>query len=60
MFTQVVLDILDNKISPDTVLRFGDSSKDSLIDVMLDSLSLREEQRRKEKQVDWLLKKKLK
>jgi creatinine amidohydrolase/Fe(II)-dependent formamide hydrolase-like protein len=60
MFTQYVLDILDNKINLDTVVRFGDYSKQSKIDVMLDSLSLEEEQRRKEKQISWLEKRRLK
>jgi len=60
MFTQFVMDILDNKINPDTILRFGNYSKGSPIDVTLDSLSLKEEQRRKEKQTTWLQKKKIK
>lgn len=60
MYTQYVLDIMDNKINPDTVLRFGDYSKGSPIDVRLDSLSLQEEMKRKEKQQTWLQKKGLK
>jgi hypothetical protein len=60
MFTQYVLDILDNKINPDTVRRFSDYSKGSAIDVRLDSLSLKEEERRKEKQQMWMQKKGLK
>jgi predicted nucleotidyltransferase len=60
MFTQYVLDILDNKINLDTVVRFGDYSKQSKIDVMLDSPSHKEEQRRKEKQLAWLEKRGLK
>ena len=60
MFTQYVIDILDNKINLDTVVRFGDYSKQSNLDVMLDSLSLKEEQRRKAKQLSWLQKKGLK
>ncbi|HEY0039336.1 MAG TPA: creatininase family protein, partial [Flavisolibacter sp.] len=60
MFTQFVLDILDNKINADTVLRFSDYSKGSPVDVVLDSLSLQEERRRKEKQIIWLQKKGLK
>jgi creatinine amidohydrolase/Fe(II)-dependent formamide hydrolase-like protein len=60
MFTQYVLDILDNKINVDTVQRFGDYLKQSKMDVVLDSLSLKEEQRRKEKQTTWLQKKGLK
>jgi hypothetical protein len=55
-----VLDILDNKINPDTVLRFSDYSKGSAIDMRLDSLSLKEEERRKEKQQRWLQKRGLK
>jgi hypothetical protein len=54
------LDILDNKINLDTIQRFGDYIKESKMDVMLDSLSLREEQRRKEKQLMWLKSKGLK
>jgi creatinine amidohydrolase/Fe(II)-dependent formamide hydrolase-like protein len=54
MFTKYVLDILDNRINLDTVLRFSDYSKGSAIDVTLDSLSLGEEERRKEKQQAWL------
>jgi creatinine amidohydrolase/Fe(II)-dependent formamide hydrolase-like protein len=54
MFTQYVLDILDNRLNPDTVLRFGDYSKGSDIEVMLDSLSLIEEKRRVVKQQAWL------
>jgi hypothetical protein len=57
MFTQLAMDILDNKINADTLLPFSDYSKDSPIDVMLDSLSLQEEQRRKQKQSMWLQKK---
>jgi creatinine amidohydrolase len=60
MFIQYVLDILDNKLDLDTVVRFGDYSKQSKIDVMLDSLSLKEEQRRKKKQLSWLEKSGLK
>jgi creatinine amidohydrolase/Fe(II)-dependent formamide hydrolase-like protein len=54
LFTQYALDILDNKINLDTVRRFGDYSKESKMDVLLDSLSLKEEQRRKENQLIWL------
>ncbi len=60
MFTQYVLDILDNKLNPDTVLRFSEYSKSSAIDVRLDSLSLKEEERRKEIQQTWLRRKRLK
>ena len=59
-FTQYVLDILDNKLNPDTVLRFSEYSKGSAIEVRLDSLSLAEENRRKEKQQAWLRKQGLK
>jgi hypothetical protein len=52
-----VLNILDNKLDPDTVLRFSDYSKGSAIDMRLDSLSLKEEERRKEKQRQWLQRK---
>ena len=54
MFTQYVLDILDNRLNPDTVLRFADYSKGSEIEVRLDSLSLKEEKRREVKQQAWL------
>lgn len=57
MFTQYVLDVLDNKINLDTIQRFGEYIKQSKMDVLLDSLSLKEEQRRKEKQQSWLQKK---
>jgi creatinine amidohydrolase/Fe(II)-dependent formamide hydrolase-like protein len=56
MFTQYVLDILDNRLNPDTVLRLGDYSKGSEIEVKLDSLSLKEEKRREVKQQAWLQK----
>ncbi len=54
MFTKYALDILDNKINLDTVKRFGNYMKESKMDVMLDSLSLKEEQGRTEKQLMWL------
>lgn len=57
MFTQYVLDILDKKINVDTIQRFGEYIKQSKMDVLLDSLSLKEEQKRKEKQQSWLQKK---
>ena len=60
MFTQYVLDILDNKINADKIQRFGEYIKQSKMDVLLDSLSLKEEQRRNEKQQSWLQKKGLK
>ena len=60
IFTQYALDILDNKINLDTIQRFGDYIKKSKMDVLLDSLSLKEEQRRKEKQLMWLKSKGLK
>ncbi|MEI9910944.1 MAG: hypothetical protein WDO71_15500 [Bacteroidota bacterium] len=53
------LDILNNKINPDTLPRFGDFMKQSKPDVLLDSLSLKEEQRRKENQEQWLKSKRL-
>jgi creatinine amidohydrolase/Fe(II)-dependent formamide hydrolase-like protein len=52
--TRLALDILDNKINPDTLKRFGDFIKESKPDVFLDSLSLKEEQQRKAKQMEWL------
>jgi hypothetical protein len=60
MFTQYALDILDNKINIDTIVRFGDYIKQSKMDVLLDSLSLKEEKRRNEKQLLWLKNKGLK
>jgi creatinine amidohydrolase/Fe(II)-dependent formamide hydrolase-like protein len=60
MFTQYVLDILDDKINIDTVVRFADYIKQSKTDVLLDSLSLQEEKKRKDRQLSWLKKKGLK
>ena len=60
IFTQYALDILDNKINIDTIVRFGDYIKQSKMDVLLDSLSLKEEKRRNEKQLLWLKNKGLK
>lgn len=60
MFTQYVLDVLDNKINIDSVIRFGDYIKQSKVDILLDSLSLNEEKKRSEKQLLWLKKKGLK
>jgi creatinine amidohydrolase/Fe(II)-dependent formamide hydrolase-like protein len=54
LFTQYALDILDGKIDADTVERFGDFMKQSKEDIMLDSLSLKEEVRRKTKQTAWI------
>jgi creatinine amidohydrolase/Fe(II)-dependent formamide hydrolase-like protein len=54
-----VLNIIDNKINPDTISKFGNIMKQSPIDVMLDSLSNIEEQRRKSMQTIWLNKMKL-
>jgi hypothetical protein len=54
MFTQYALDMLDGRLNPDTVQRFGDYSKENKTDAILDSLSLKEEQRRKDKQESWL------
>lgn len=59
MLTRLSLDILNNKINPDTLPRFGDFMKQSKPDVLLDSLSLKEEQRRKENQEQWLKSKRL-
>lgn len=52
-----VFDILNNKIDIDTIPRFGDFMMQSKSDVDLDSLSLKEEQRRKEIQTKWIMKK---
>ena len=57
MFTGYVLDILDNKVNPDTLLRFSDYSKGDKTDAMLDMLSLQAEERQEQKQKAWLLKK---
>jgi len=56
-FSKLALDILDGKVSADTIQRFGDFMKQSKTDVMLDSLSLNEEARRKSLQQNWLIKK---
>ena len=53
-FTQYALDILDGRVNTDTVERFGDVIKQSKEDVLLDSLSLAEEARLKNKQQEWL------
>ena len=54
MFTQYALDMLDGRLNPDTLQHFGDYSKENKTDAILDSLSLKEEQRRKDKQESWL------
>ena len=54
-----VFDILNDKIKIDTIPRFGDIMKSSEPDVMLDNLSLKEEQRRKDIQTKWLKQKSL-
>jgi len=59
MYIQFVLDILNNKTSIDTIPRFADVIKQSKIDVVLDSLSLLQEQKRKVLQSTWLKRKKL-
>ena len=56
-YCNIVMDIIDNKINPDTILKFGNIMKQSPVDVMLDSLSDMEEQRRKIIQTSWLNKK---
>lgn len=58
-YCNLVMDIIDNKINPDTIARFGNIMKESQEDVMLDSLSNIEEQRRKTLQTNWLYKKRL-
>lgn len=54
VFTTYVLDILDKKINPDTVPRFAYVSQGNSLEATLDSLSLQEEAKRKEKQEAWL------
>jgi creatinine amidohydrolase/Fe(II)-dependent formamide hydrolase-like protein len=58
-YCNIVMNIIDNKIKLDTVPKFGDIIKQSKDDVMLDSLSTVEEQRRKTIQENWLNRKKL-
>lgn len=57
-FSEFAIAIIENKIKADTVQRFGDYLKDSPEDKTLDSLSLLEENRRREIQIDWLKRKK--
>ena len=59
-YCDIVMNIIDNKINPDTISKFGNTMKQSPVDVMLDSLSNIEEQRRKSTQTIWLNKKRLK
>lgn len=59
-YSNIILNIIDNKINPDTISKFGNIMKESPVDVMLDSLSNIEEQRRRTIQTNWLNKKKLK
>lgn len=59
-YCNIVMNIIENKVNPDTILKFGNLMKESAVDVMLDSLSNIEEQRRKAIQTSWLNKKKLK
>ena len=53
-YCNMVMNIIDNKINPDTISKFGNIMKQSPVDVMLDSLTNIEEQRRKRKQTIWL------
>jgi hypothetical protein len=56
-YSKIVLGIIDVKINADTIQRFGDFIKESKADVMPDSLSLKEESKRKALQETWLRKK---
>lgn len=56
-YSKIVLGIIDGKINADTIQRFDDFIKESKADVMLDSLSLKEESKRKALQETWLRKK---
>ncbi len=58
-YCNIVMNIIDNKINPDTIAKFGNIMKQSSTDVMLDSLAIEEEQRRKSIQMIWLHKKRL-
>ncbi len=58
-YCKIVMDIIDNKINPDTISKFGDIMKQSPVDVMLDSLTNTEERRRKALQTNWLNKSRL-
>ena len=59
-YCDIVMNIIDNKINPDTISKFGNIMQQSPVDVMLDSLSNIEEKRRKSVQNIWLNKKRLK
>ncbi len=56
-YCNIVMNIIDNKINADTISKFENVMKQSPVDVMLDSLSNIEEQRRKTIQASWLNKK---
>ena len=58
-YCKIVMDIIDNKINPDTLSKFGDIMKQSPVDLVLDNLTNIEEQRRKTIQTNWLYKNKL-
>jgi creatinine amidohydrolase len=53
-FSEFIINIIEGRINTDTVPRFGDLLLDSKEDRMLDSLSLKEEARRKKLQAEWL------
>jgi len=59
-YSNIVMNIINNKVNLDTISRFGNLMKQSPVDVMLDSLSNIEEQRRRTIQTNWLNKKRLK
>jgi creatinine amidohydrolase len=56
-YCNIVIDIIENRVNPDTIPRFGNLIKQSPVDVMLDSLSKIEEQKRRTIQTNWLSKK---
>lgn len=55
-FSEFVLDIIEGKINPGTVQRFSELLSTDKDSKLLDSLSLVEEARRKQMQMEWLVK----
>jgi creatinine amidohydrolase/Fe(II)-dependent formamide hydrolase-like protein len=58
-YTQLVLDILAEKINSDTLAHYADAMALDTTNSRLDRLSLSEEHRRQQRQVEWLAKHKL-
>jgi creatinine amidohydrolase/Fe(II)-dependent formamide hydrolase-like protein len=55
-YCQFVLDVLDGRVNPDTVERFGDVMKQEAIDRMIDRVTLQHENQQKTTQEAWLRK----